>query len=94
MADVKKEEKVTPFFTTERVTLFAPKGAKHHAHMEEVSIQARQKEKFLKLGYALTKEDAEDSEAHPAIAIAVAKEKAPKVKKAADEDPDKDKKPE
>lgn len=94
MADIKEKEKPTPFFTTEKVTLYAPKGAKHHAHMEEVSVQARQKEKFVKLGYTESKDDAADAEAHPAIAVAIPKEKAPKAKRAADEDLDKDKKPE
>lgn len=66
MADVKEQPK--PFFTTEKVTLYAPKGAKYHSHQEAVTIQARQKEKFLKFGYTETKEEAFDSEAHPSIA--------------------------
>lgn len=66
MAD---DKKVTPFFTTEMVTLFAPKGAKFHATAgQEVKVQARQKEKFLKLGYKETAAEALDAEAHPAIA--------------------------
>jgi hypothetical protein len=92
MAELKETPK--PFFTTEKVKLYAPKGAKHHAHQEEVSVQARQKEKFLKLGYAETKEEAADAEAHPAISITQPPAKPTKGKKAADEDLDKDKKPE
>ncbi|HEY4288263.1 MAG TPA: hypothetical protein VGN00_14260 [Puia sp.] len=82
MADVKKEEKGTPFFTTEKVTLFAPKGAKHYEHMQEISVQARQKPKFLKLGFTETKEEAAESEAHAAIAVASAPQKPAKGRKA------------
>jgi hypothetical protein len=78
MADTKETPK--PFFTTEKVTLYAPKGAKFHTHQQEVSVQARQKDKFLKLGYTLTKEESADAEAHPAIAIPQPKVKAAKVK--------------
>jgi len=72
MAEVKKEE-VKPFFTTEKVTLYAPKGAKFHSHGQKVEVQSRQKEKFLKLGYVETEAEVKDAEAHPAIAIPVAK---------------------
>lgn len=71
MAEKKEEPK--PFFTTEKVKVYAPKGAKYHTHGQEVEIQTRQKEKFLKLGYTETAEEAKDAEAHPAIAIPVAK---------------------
>lgn len=73
MAEKKEEPK--PFFTTEKVKLYAPKGTKHHTHGQAVEIQARQKDKFLKLGYSETAEEAKDAEAHPAIAVPVAKSK-------------------
>lgn len=76
MADVKETPK--PFFTTEKVSVYAPKGAKYHEHGQKVEIQARQKQKFLKLGYAETAEEAKDAEAHPAISVVVAKQKATK----------------
>jgi hypothetical protein len=74
-----QKEKGTPFFTTDKVKLYAPKGAKFHGHGQEVEVQVRQKDKFLKLGYTESAEEAKDAEAHPAIAIPVAK--APRGKK-------------
>jgi hypothetical protein len=88
MADTKETPK--PFFTTEKVTLYAPKGAKFHTHQQEVSVQARQKDKFLKLGYTESKDAALEAEAHPAIAIPQPKVKASKVKN----EPDLNKDPE
>jgi len=52
MADVKQEPK--PFFTTEKVTLWAPKKPKHHKPFEKVQVQLRQKDKFLSQGYTET----------------------------------------
>ncbi len=53
MAEAKKEE-VKPFFTTEKVTLYAPVGAPHHSEGEKTEVQALQKDKFLAMGYTET----------------------------------------
>lgn len=50
MADTKKEE-LKPFFTTEKVTMYAPENAPHHTAGEKTEVQALQKDKFLKMGY-------------------------------------------
>lgn len=56
MADVKATpEKITPFDLTEKVTLYAPTGAKYHMAGQEVAIHPRQKEKFLKQGFSEVK---------------------------------------
>lgn len=76
MADQKEQPK--PFFTTEKVTLYAPKGAKYHKHGQATEVQVRQKEKFLKLGYTETPEEAQKAVAAPAIAeVAPAAETTP-----------------
>lgn len=51
MADEK--EKVTPFFTQEKVTLYAPigKDVPHFKRGEKTVVQARQKAHFLKKGF-------------------------------------------
>lgn len=83
-----QKDKQTPFFTTEMVTLFAPKGAKWHAAGQETKVQARQKDKFLKLGYRETKEDALETDAHPAIAVPQAPPAKPKKAAAASSEPE------
>lgn len=91
MAEDKK--KPTPFWTTEKIVLYAPKGAKFHTVAgEKVEIHPKQKDKFLKLGYCETEAEALETDAHPAIAAPapiVVKKKASK-EKALDSDPNKD----
>lgn len=82
-----QKDKQTPFFTTEMVTLFAPNGAKWHAAGQETKVQARQKEKFMKLGYRESKDDALETDAHPAIAVPQAPPAKPKKVAAAATDP-------
>jgi hypothetical protein len=84
MAENKKEEP-KPFFTTEKTTLYAPKGAKHFDAGQKVDVHPRQVDKFKKFGFAETAEEAASNDAHPAIAAQVPK--APRAKKVASEEP-------
>lgn len=73
-----EKEKPTPFWTTAKATLFAPKGARHYKAGQEIQIHPRQKDKFVGFGFAETKEEALDNDAHPAIAEKAAPKKAAK----------------
>lgn len=74
MADEK--EKPKPFWTTDKTTLFAPKGAKFYKPGQEIKIHPRQKDKFVGFGFAETREEALQNDAHPAIAEKTATKKA------------------
>jgi hypothetical protein len=89
MADETKKKPV-PFWTTEKTTLYAPKGAKFHTVAgQKVEIHPRQKEKFLKLGYCETEAEALDSDAHPAIAAPAPVKRKGAKEKAVEPDPNK-----
>ena len=47
----KKTKDINPIDLTEKVTLYAPKGALHHAEGEEVIIHPVHVAKFTKLGF-------------------------------------------
>ena len=51
----KKTKDVNPIDLRAKVTLYAPKGAKHHAEGEEIKIHPVHKDKFVKLGFSETK---------------------------------------
>lgn len=92
MADDKEKKEVPkPFWTTDKVTLFAPKGAKHYKPGQEIQIHPRQKDKFIGFGFAETKDEALENDAHEAIAVTkVAPKKAAAVKAVVESDPNKD----
>jgi len=48
------KKETNPIDLTEKVTLYAPKGAKHHKEGEEVNIHPVLKDKFLSHGFTET----------------------------------------
>lgn len=73
MAEKKEEGRIIN--TTDKVKLYAPKGAKHYTAGQEVSIHPNQEAKFIGFGFSKSKEEAEKNDAHPAIAEKTSKSK-------------------
>ncbi|MBA3971803.1 MAG: hypothetical protein H0X46_06595 [Bacteroidetes bacterium] len=53
--DVEGNPSGTPVDLTKRVTMYAPKGAAHHAEGEETQVSESLVDHFTSLGYTTTK---------------------------------------